>query len=103
MMHFSLVPALVPHTDSAHVLDLVLFHNQVEYHSQDMHIPHLLPLLLVRHLFWGSRDPIVLILVILEGFQFQHLTLLTACLVLPMAWAWGLVPRTALRLIKGQT
>jgi len=103
MMHFSLVPALVPHTDSAHVLDLVLFHHQVEYHSQDMHIPHLLHLLLVRHLFWGSRDPIVLILVILEGFQFQHLTLLMACLVHPMVWAWGLVPRTALRLIKGHT
>jgi len=96
MMRFSLVPDLVPHTDTGHVLDMVLFHNQVEYHSQDMHIPHHL---LVRHLFRGSRDRIVLILVILEGFQFQHLTLLMVCLVHLMVqciWAWGLVLRTAL-------
>jgi hypothetical protein len=110
MMHFSLVPAPVPHTDAAHILDMVLSHNQ--YHSQGTHIPHHLRPLLVRHLFRGSRDRIVLILVTLEGFQSHHLTLLIVCMVHPMVrcpWAWGLVPHTApqfpwtlLRLIKGQ-
>ena len=102
-MHFSLVPG--PNPDiTAHVLDMVLSHIQVEYHSQDTHIPHhLRPLL-------GSRDRIALILVI--RFQSHHL-ILVVCLVRLMVqclWAWELVPHTALhcqwmslRLIQGQT
>ena len=39
-MPFSLVPGPNPHTDTAHVLDMVLSHNQVGYRSQDTHIPH---------------------------------------------------------------
>lgn len=105
MMHFFLVAGPVPGIDTAHVLDIVLSHNQLEYHSQDVHIPHHPHLLLVR-LFRDSRDRMALILVIVEKCQLTLLMVLRYRLVQVMAVlrAWGSVLRTAisLHLIKGQ-
>jgi hypothetical protein len=90
-MHFSLVagPMAGPIPDTEHVLDMVPCHNQVEYHSQDTHIPHHLhPFQLVIR---GSRGRMALILAILEGFRSHHLSLLMVGLVHLMAqclWAW---------------
>jgi len=113
-MHFSLAPGPVPDTDTAHSLDMVLSHNQVEYHSQDMHILHH-PRPLVRQLFQDSQDRMAL-MVILEEFtclSMERLTLMVfqchLVQLMEVSQEWGLVPHTALQclwmslhLIKGR-
>jgi hypothetical protein len=59
-MDFSLLPDLVPDTDTAHVLDMVP--SQAEYHSQH-HIPH------HPHPVLDSQARMALIPVILEECQ----------------------------------
>lgn len=64
MMHFSPVPGPTPHTDTAHVLDMVLTHDQEGYRYQDRHIPH--------HHFRGSQDRMAPI----PAMESQHPTLM---------------------------
>lgn len=113
--HFFLAPGPVPDTDTAHALDMVLSHNHVEYHSQDMHILHH-PRPLVRQLFQDSQDRMAP-MVILEEFTclstVERLILMVfqcrLVQLMEVSQEWGLVPHTALQclwmllhLIKGR-